>query len=198
MFKPDFRFRRQLALVGFLAAALIFPATATSQAPTELVEGEILEGWQVTDIRRHPEFIRYVFQPPEGSADAATIIEVRYAGDQVGPTVSENYLVQPAPDQAPPDELLQAVWTRFEALDNAGHQPIVEVTGVGSAGRDTGVESESRTRTTALVILGVLALLGVIRLLMRLKGGLSKSDSESSEPDAETTKAPSDEDEASE
>ena len=87
------------ALAGPALAA--FGPTAAPWAP-----GDQVGGWEVTDVRSHPEFLR-VFLTRDG---AETAFEVVREDGGPGPFASERHRVQPAPDAAntPDEALLQA------------------------------------------------------------------------------------------
>lgn len=122
-----------LARVLVLAVGLCAVATVSA---AEVSDDEVLpagaaiwsrgdvvgEGWTVVSMSRHPEYVRYVFQGPEGTAR----LEVARGQGAEDPWSSTHYRVQPPPGGKAPDPLLRAALEALRSWEaRPGHQPFV-------------------------------------------------------------------------
>ena len=117
------RSRVSWSLKGVVVAVLlgVCCTQATDTVPAFFGQGDLLaDGWRIERSERHPEFIR-LWLSREGKR---TGIEITYARNQ-DRWSSEHYLVQPAPGEQPPRQLLESVLERLRRIDRDGHVALV-------------------------------------------------------------------------
>lgn len=178
-----------LLTVALLALTSLGSACASEQSYQVYSEQDLIEGWRITGVARHPEYMRYRLQ----KGDLRTAVEITYRR-QDSPGSTRYYLVQPAPGERPPPILLNAVRRRLVQLESLpGHQRIVRPGGHSRqrerkrsaaiawlplpSGSPGGLRHRATANTTlalqGLMLLGCLLLAWRMRYLARLAHRIS-------------------------
>lgn len=104
------------------------PAGADTRGPAPLQMGERLgDGWIVTAVdASHREFARFTFT----KGDETTAIELRFFDGEAGDWNTPRTQLMPAPDEEPPQALLEAIMAHLRAFDeaHAGDAPFLSRT----------------------------------------------------------------------
>lgn len=101
------------ALALALLALRVGPAWA---GPGDLVApGEVVAGWRLTHVESHPEYVRFFFTRGEET----TGVEVAHWSGEADVWVVGGQRVMPAPEAAPPRDLLLAMHARLRARAGA-------------------------------------------------------------------------------
>ncbi len=106
-------------------------AADRSGTAARLAVGDEFGGWVIVEIEKHTEYRRYFFE----RAGEGTAVEVTFRREGTGGLVTDNYLIQPAPGERPPQALLRAVWQRFLRID-AARAPVVSRIPAAGPGAD--------------------------------------------------------------
>ena len=101
--KPQRKNRPLLSLALLILFAVVEPRNGT--AAMVWAVGDQVDGWTITEIVRHPVYMRLLFA--KGGED--TSVELLEHHDGPGKWATESFKVQPSPGHQPPESLLRAV-----------------------------------------------------------------------------------------
>ncbi len=114
--------RLSLLAVGLVALMVVLAWPTWAHGEELIAPGETVAGWRLERVQQHPEYVRYFFT----SGEVTTALEVGASEDEPGPWTTDRHRLMPAPDQAPPPELLSAVMERLRHYDETSQPPLAE------------------------------------------------------------------------
>jgi hypothetical protein len=115
---------RVLSLLVSLVLSLLFTHEAAAFQEDLVQPGEVVAGYRLDHLERHPEFLRLHFER-EGEGDR-TVVEIGRFDDPEGPWTTGRHRLMPAPQQQPPEALMLALMERLREHDRRAAPPLVQ------------------------------------------------------------------------